>query len=523
MKTIVQSNHERVGKGLELLSRGLKPFVERELRSRFGNAWEEPARKLSPFGKLNWADPKLLLDLIQDQWNALFANSLGRVERSFVIELLDWRNKWAHREETSSDDAYRALDSMARLLQVINAPEAYDLEGMRQEVQALQVGEYHRVELSEYLIEVAKWANDESYVERPDLQTVLCEKKNVILIGAPGSGKSRLLRECQARTARGILDGSQGSPIPCFLNLAGGEDIVSKIVSDTGQTEQVIQGILEAGEFWIAFDGVDEMVRFEETFSGIVDFINRYRRNKYAISIRREVFENRRFKDRFGQPLRKRKLEPLSVGEFGEDERHKLMRFKLGDEYYARHSVEISEFVNSLPDSNPLTLEMTAEILRDSPNPVFENPGRFYEQFFKARLKREADKKRSGHGTDTQLETILTILGGYAVENNTNIFLEDDVLNAIRDKTSSEPIGYYELLLNAEILDKNKMKVKRGRDEDKEEKVQFHHQTYRDYFVARALVLAGTLTDSEKRIEIVKKQGEENMILLLVALSDPKA
>ena len=39
--------------------------------------------------------------------------SLGRAERSLVQELRDSRNKWAHQEPFSSDDADRALDSIA--------------------------------------------------------------------------------------------------------------------------------------------------------------------------------------------------------------------------------------------------------------------------------------------------------------------------------------------------------------------------------------------------------------------------
>ena len=54
---MAQSNHERVGNGLELLSQGLKPFVEREVRTRLGTKWEEPARKLSREGKPNRSDP----------------------------------------------------------------------------------------------------------------------------------------------------------------------------------------------------------------------------------------------------------------------------------------------------------------------------------------------------------------------------------------------------------------------------------------------------------------------------------
>ena len=38
------TNHERVGKALDLLNRGLRPFVERELRAVYKDRWEEQAR-----------------------------------------------------------------------------------------------------------------------------------------------------------------------------------------------------------------------------------------------------------------------------------------------------------------------------------------------------------------------------------------------------------------------------------------------------------------------------------------------
>jgi len=39
------SNHERVGKALELLNAGLMPFFARELQSAYGDSWEETVRR----------------------------------------------------------------------------------------------------------------------------------------------------------------------------------------------------------------------------------------------------------------------------------------------------------------------------------------------------------------------------------------------------------------------------------------------------------------------------------------------
>jgi Swt1-like HEPN len=34
------SNRERVGKGLDLLASGLRPFAEREMKSQLGDTWQ---------------------------------------------------------------------------------------------------------------------------------------------------------------------------------------------------------------------------------------------------------------------------------------------------------------------------------------------------------------------------------------------------------------------------------------------------------------------------------------------------
>src|SRR5579884_301669 len=121
------SNRERVGKGLDLLAAGLRPFVERELKSKLGDNWastmiDSSAR--APKAKsasINLNDPQVLLGVMIDQWQAVFRDVLGQQERSIVHELKAIRNQWAHNEQFSSNDAIRALDSMERLLCAVSA------------------------------------------------------------------------------------------------------------------------------------------------------------------------------------------------------------------------------------------------------------------------------------------------------------------------------------------------------------------------------------------------------------------
>lgn len=122
------SNRDRVRKGLNHLKNGLLPFVERELKSKLGSNWVDELTSRSRGIKrdgdsVHW-DTQALLKAMIDNWQGVFRYVLGYVERSYVGELLDARNKWAHEKPFSSDDVYRALDTMQRLSEAIAAPES---------------------------------------------------------------------------------------------------------------------------------------------------------------------------------------------------------------------------------------------------------------------------------------------------------------------------------------------------------------------------------------------------------------
>ena len=147
------TNQERVGKAMELLREGIAPYVEREVQEgvkagsvrmdairRFA---EDPMLGQKPIGK--W-DAAGLLKLTWETWNDVFARTLGRAERSLVQELRDVRNKWAHQDPFSSDDADRALDSMARLLTAMSATQADEVNKMKMELRRLTFDEQVRSE-----------------------------------------------------------------------------------------------------------------------------------------------------------------------------------------------------------------------------------------------------------------------------------------------------------------------------------------------------------------------------------------
>src|SRR5450631_2526086 len=146
------TNHERVGKSMDLLKQGLGPFVEREFRDFYKDkAAAEAIRYLGEDRLLakkaigEW-DAAGLLKLMWEAWNDVFRRTLGPSERSLVSELRDLRNKWAHQESFSSDDAYRALDSSGRLLMAVSAPQSDEIEKMKMELLRLRFDEQVRGE-----------------------------------------------------------------------------------------------------------------------------------------------------------------------------------------------------------------------------------------------------------------------------------------------------------------------------------------------------------------------------------------
>ena len=147
------TNHERVGKALDLLKAGLGPFVEREVKGALESR-KLDAHRVRDYGEdrvlgskpIPKCDVAGLLKLMWDTWHDVFREILGPAERSLVSELRVHRNKWAHQESFSSDDAYRALDSVGRLLAAVSAPQSEELEKRKLELLRVRFDEQTRGE-----------------------------------------------------------------------------------------------------------------------------------------------------------------------------------------------------------------------------------------------------------------------------------------------------------------------------------------------------------------------------------------
>lgn len=136
------NNRDRVGKGFDLLAEGLYDVVD-DVMTKFykGDDWPQyfslkDAEKYGgPPRRMSKNDVLVQLRAISEQ-GYHFKALLSRAQQSFASELREARNKWAHSEPFSSDDAIRTLDTIERLLQAVDAPDsAADTRKLRIDLQ----------------------------------------------------------------------------------------------------------------------------------------------------------------------------------------------------------------------------------------------------------------------------------------------------------------------------------------------------------------------------------------------------
>ena len=136
------ANHERIGNCLNLLQEGLREYVVRELSQKYPGDWMDKARQsLPPSGpdRLRDADAQAwdcaaLFSIMLGNWQYCFNRILGSAEKSYVHELINVRNEWAHQRRFTLDDTNRAIDTIKRLLEKVGAPQVAAVDEQMQEV-----------------------------------------------------------------------------------------------------------------------------------------------------------------------------------------------------------------------------------------------------------------------------------------------------------------------------------------------------------------------------------------------------
>jgi hypothetical protein len=145
-------NNDQIGKGLNILRSGLSPYIKRQLKAVYKSEWykagvdphlrgtvglEAKGRKpTNDDERFTALDTQALLTILNNVWGEVFQADLGPAGRSYVNELKDARNKWAHQTPFTLDDTYRAFDTMTRLLEMVAAPERTETGELARQIRA---------------------------------------------------------------------------------------------------------------------------------------------------------------------------------------------------------------------------------------------------------------------------------------------------------------------------------------------------------------------------------------------------
>ena len=144
------TNHQHITEGFQTLTEVLAPYVARELRAKYREKWwdqgvlrvlyDKQKRNLPTNGEdkelLHKLDAALCLFLIDVQWDDLFRRKLSREHRAWIKELVATRNKWAHKGllDMADNDAWRALDTMTRLIEQMDSEATERLRALARTV-----------------------------------------------------------------------------------------------------------------------------------------------------------------------------------------------------------------------------------------------------------------------------------------------------------------------------------------------------------------------------------------------------
>ncbi|HEX3050649.1 MAG TPA: DUF499 domain-containing protein [Aggregatilineaceae bacterium] len=132
------TNRDRVAHVMDLLKDGLGPFVLREFKMVYHKgyvtqidealhtaAYDLPVEVLNSLNLeaalLEAIDTHGWLNLMWRKWGEVFKEKLGHAERSYVSELLEARNDWAHQKAFNNEEAYRVADTATLLLKAVTA------------------------------------------------------------------------------------------------------------------------------------------------------------------------------------------------------------------------------------------------------------------------------------------------------------------------------------------------------------------------------------------------------------------
>jgi hypothetical protein len=122
---MVMANHERLQKCLIELRDGIKPLCEQTWLGFYGDGWLATVNEKLRYPDRNPTtdDLAFLIKGLSATWHEVWKHQFGQAERNMVSEVKGIRDRHAHNEQFSTDDLYRALDTIERVLETFGAKD----------------------------------------------------------------------------------------------------------------------------------------------------------------------------------------------------------------------------------------------------------------------------------------------------------------------------------------------------------------------------------------------------------------
>jgi predicted AAA+ superfamily ATPase len=160
----MENNHALIAQGFRALLAAFAPYVTAMLHSEYGANWwdmavmgklrDEQKRDLPTAGNnenlINSLDIQRCLTLFDLHWNEVFRKRLSIDHRTWAKELMGVRNRLAHigGQDFSDNDTWRALDTMSRLCEQLDAEKTEEIRAL------LRASRYGTTEGSTTVVEI---------------------------------------------------------------------------------------------------------------------------------------------------------------------------------------------------------------------------------------------------------------------------------------------------------------------------------------------------------------------------------
>jgi hypothetical protein len=261
------------------------------------------AWKKAPFGKLTAFPTDGKAVTLWDNQDSAFLDIEGGIEAAAKKLMAERRERLLNVGITGIEalqgyaKKYRENHGQIKLLRM---PQAVDLETIYTRVRLLD--QYNPYRSSEDLEEFFRGRDREQMREARELDgfDAVNENPRLMVLGAPGAGKSTFLRRVGLEALKAGIDANslfKHRCIPVFLELKKFKthpvDIVQAMTRELNRlgfaaTEAAIVKALKEGQFLILFDGLDEVPK--DNLNGVMEeiqeFVKQYDQNRFIASCR---------------------------------------------------------------------------------------------------------------------------------------------------------------------------------------------------------------------------------------------